>query len=60
MAEFCLDCFNRLNDMKLTEKEVILEEDLCEGCGDIKPCVIAIEKSPKTPLKAFLRWLGIE
>lgn len=53
MAEFCLECFNRLNDMKLTEKEVVLEDDLCEGCGNIKPCVIAIEKSPKTPLKAF-------
>ena len=55
MAEFCLDCFNRLNDTKLTDKDVVLEEDFCEGCSQIKPCVIAIEKKPKT----LLDWLSI-
>ncbi len=60
MAEFCLECFNRLNDMKLTEKEVVLENDICEGCGTVKPCVISIHKRPKTPLESFLKWLGIE
>ena len=60
MAEFCLECFNQLNETKLTEKEVVLQEDLCEGCGLIKPCVISIYKRPKMPLKSFLKWLGIE
>lgn len=55
MAEFCLECFNRLNDTKLTEKDVLLEDDLCEGCGIVKPCVIAIEKKPKT----LFDWLSI-
>ena len=46
LAEFCLDCMNETLDehKKLTEKDVVLEWDLCEGCGKWKPCVIAIEK----------------
>lgn len=36
MAEFCLDCWNKLNGEKMTERDVILskEYDLCEGCGE--------------------------
>ena len=60
MAEFCLDCFNKLNDTKLTSKEVILEDDICEGCSEIKPCVMTIKKSPQTSLKSILKWLGIK
>lgn len=35
MAEFCLDCWNRLNGFQKTEREYILskEASLCEGCG---------------------------
>lgn len=45
MAEFCLECFNRLNHMELTEREVTLTEydDLCEGCGRFLPVVEALE-----------------
>lgn len=41
MAEFCLDCWNRLNKEKLTERDVILsrEYDLCEGCGEFRRVV---------------------
>ena len=60
MAEFCLECFNQMNDTKLTDKEVILEDDLCEGCGEVKPCVMTIKKSPQMPLKSILKWLGIK
>ena len=42
MAEFCLKCFNEMNDTKLTDKEVFLEDDLCEGCGKIKVNLILI------------------
>ena len=36
MAEFCLDCWNKLNQKKLTERDVVLSRDydLCEGCGE--------------------------
>lgn len=44
MAEFCLKCFNKMNATGYTEKDVILEDNLCEGCGEIKPCVIVIRK----------------
>lgn len=40
MAEFCLECFNKMNGTHLTGLQVIREFDLCEGCGEIKPCVV--------------------
>lgn len=46
MAEFCLDCFNKLNDTDYTKKEVRLEEDFCEACASWKPCVMQLH--PKT------------
>jgi len=39
MAEFCLDCWNKLNKENLTKKDVHLskEPELCEGCAVWKP-----------------------
>lgn len=41
MAEFCLDCWNRLHGEDKTERDVILskDDDLCEGCGEFRPVV---------------------
>ena len=47
MAEFCLECFNKYEmngKNKLTEKDVIMSNDFCEGCAEFKPCVIRIKK----------------
>lgn len=46
MAEFCLSCFNELNDTHYTKSEVWLEEDFCEGCAEWKPCVIELRPKP--------------
>lgn len=45
MAEFCLDCWNRINETDdPSEKYHISKDlDLCEGCGEWKN-VIVIEK----------------
>ncbi len=42
MAEFCLDCWNRINGTKDTREEWVLskELDLCEGCGEWKQIVL--------------------
>lgn len=43
MAEFCLDCWNKLNDTKLEERDVVLstpEQELCEHCGVRGPVVV--------------------
>jgi len=43
MAEYCLDCWNRINHIHLTKEDVILSEeemDLCEGCAQIKPTIV--------------------
>lgn len=42
LAEFCLDCLNEQMGTHFTDKDVLLEDDLCEGCGEVKPCVIVI------------------
>ncbi len=35
MAEFCLDCWNRMHRTRKTERDYVLSNgrDLCEGCG---------------------------
>ena len=61
MAEICLDCFNKereeYNEPPLTEKDVILDDDLCEWCGEIKPCVILIKE--KNIIKEIFRRIRV-
>lgn len=42
MAEFCLDCWNKLNGTNDTQRDWVLSEelDLCEGCGQWKQVVV--------------------
>ncbi len=47
MAEICLDCLNKLDRTHLTEADVILEEDFCEECGQIVPCVMRYRTAPE-------------
>lgn len=46
MAEFCLDCWNKLNGSNDSERKYILskELDLCEGCAEFKPIIIMERK----------------
>ena len=46
MAEFCLKCFNELNDTDYQTNEVWLEEDFCEGCAVWQPCVVDLRPKP--------------
>ena len=42
MAEFCLNCLNKMDNTQATERDYILsnELDLCEGCGQWKRVVV--------------------
>ena len=42
MAEFCVDCWNRLNGTDDKPEKYILSRrlDLCEGCGEYKHVII--------------------
>ena len=42
MAEFCIDCWNKLNEREESEEKYILSKDLdfCEGCGEWKHVII--------------------
>ena len=46
MSEFCLECWNKINDTSIRKKDVILssELDLCEGCGQWKPVIVRFTK----------------
>ncbi len=53
MAEFCLECWNRINGFHKTERDYVLSEelDLWEGCGQFRR-VIACERT----FKLFYDW----
>ena len=46
MAEFCLNCWNRINKTEDNEKKYIISKDLdlCEGCGEWKSVIIMERK----------------
>lgn len=41
MAEFCLDCLNKIMETNYKRRHVVLFSgyDLCEECGEYKRCV---------------------
>ena len=47
MSEFCQDCWNKINGINYDKRKYILSEylDLCEGCGEWKPVIIAEQRS---------------
>jgi len=57
MDEFCLSCWNALNQTKLTETEVLLSKDLdfCEGCASWQPVVDGYRRSPGI-LRLIFSW----
>lgn len=55
VAEFCLKCFNELEGTNYTEKDVWVDYSelcICEGCGELKPCVMQLYPKP-----LFVRFL---
>ena len=46
MAEFCLDCWNKINGTNDSAKKYIISKDLdlCEGCGEWKRVIVAEKK----------------
>ena len=55
MAEFCVECWNRLNNEDRAPYEYNLSRrlDLCEGCGEYKK-VIIMERNAVELLLYFL------
>ena len=51
MAEFCLECFNRVWNKNLEIEDVRLSRDFCEGCGTYKPCVMSVCPAWRKPEK---------
>ena len=43
MAEFCLKCWNELNDTNYPERKYILSEtlEMCEECGKLTNVIVA-------------------
>lgn len=45
MAEYCLDCFNKIFKKNLSEEDIKLSTDICEGCGKVKPTVVIVKNT---------------
>ena len=43
MAEFCMDCWNKINETNETKWRYVLswERNLCEECGQYKRVIVA-------------------
>ncbi len=65
MAEFCLECWNRLNKTKKKPEDVTLTRylDLCEGCGEMKQVIQALVPAAKYrhdfALFYLIRWIFV-
>ena len=58
MAEYCLECFNKLCGTHYTKRQVVIdykELDLCESCGELKPCIVRVRRKPIERIEAILR-----
>ena len=46
MAEFCLECWNKLNKTNDSKRKYVFSRELeiCEGCGEWKKVIIAERK----------------
>lgn len=46
MAEYCLDCFNKIEQTNFTENQVIESKypSICEGCKQPKKVVIRVRR----------------
>ena len=57
MAEFCLDCLNKMDGTHYTKWDVKLSwgVDLCEGCGEMKRVVIVIRDRNNSLLHRIFR-----
>ncbi len=46
MAEFCIDCWNKMNNSNYAKNNFVVSDrlDLCEGCGEYKHVVIYIKE----------------
>lgn len=53
MADFCVECWNRINETNYptTKYFVTRGNYLCEGCGEYKPVIIEEKK------QYFIDWL---
>ena len=46
MSEFCLDCWNKINETNDGEEKYIISKDFdfCDGCGEWKKVIVAERK----------------
>lgn len=46
MSEFCIDCWNQLMEKNDPPEKYVISRNLglCEGCGEMKPVIVAIKK----------------
>ncbi len=58
MAEFCLDCLNRISKTRYDERKYIISDDLdlCEGCGKWKHVIVKERNGYYESSVTYLLW----
>ena len=51
MTDFCLKCFNIINNENKTEDDVVMQWDFCERCNQTLPCVIYVKTKEQKELE---------
>lgn len=46
MAEFCIDCLNKITALNWSPEKYLISKEpgLCEECGELKPIVIRVNR----------------
>ena len=59
MAEFCLDCWNKMNGTNESEYDYIISDDLdyCEGCGEWKHVIVIKREFYHIPIHMYFTFL---
>ena len=57
MAEFCVDCWNKINETNDSARRYVLSwgDDLCEVCGKYKRVIVAEKLWSRMQRKRFKR-----
>lgn len=59
IAEICLDCYNKkFPDREITAKNVIMDDDICEFCGEYKTCIVQFKH--KNPIMELIHRFKIK
>ena len=59
MSEICKACYNKETGKNLTDADLLIdyeELDICESCGELKPCIIRYRRPLEKIIYRLFHW----